>query len=316
MLCLRFFHLILAKKQRVMAFLVDDYQTPAGNQVEDLQKARLRYLVKKPQDFLSEMSVYNPLQLKEVQEYLWDAIMEESARRNLHLTRSDIISRFEPTTNYQYRAGCKEPLGYCTLNMCIKLDPKCSINRLRGMIEILRKILADVYKNEDLEKKLAEIDGMSRRIPAPVPVQETGDSENGTRTSQTTHHLKVKVKNLREVLYSIIELDGAETVCLLESSARIIELVSNQKLNNAAFSRQISDLIRYHTRLMGKLNGGGISTATSEFKNGLMIVHHLENDLLLMVITRTTDVPAKTLKRVVKIAGELNELFTAALNEN
>lgn len=299
-----------------MAFLVDDYQTPAGNQVEDLQKNRLRFLVKKPQDFLSELSVLNPLQLKEVQEYLWDCIMEESAKKNLHVTRSDIISRFEPTTNYQYRAGCKEPLGYCTLNMCIKLDPKCSINRLRGMIEILRKILADIYKTEDLDKRISELEVSSRKIPVAIPIVDSKEGEPSSKGHSVTHTLKSKIKNLREILFSIIELDGAETVCLMDSHAKIVELVSNQKMNSSSFSKQISELVKFYQKLLPKLRAERIQTVTNEYYQGLMVIHLLNHDLFLMVISRTTDVPAKTLKRVVRISEELNELFDNTLKES
>ncbi|MBN8706223.1 MAG: hypothetical protein J0L62_10155 [Bacteroidetes bacterium] len=298
-----------------MAFLVDDYQTPAGNQVEDLQKNRLRFLVKKPQDFLSELSVLNPLQLKEVQEYLWDCIMEESTKKNLHVTRSDIISRFEPTTNYQYRAGCKEPLGYCTLNMCIKLDPKCSINRLRGMIEILRKILADIYKAEDLDRRISELEVSSRKIPVATPIIDSKEGEQTHKGHSVTHTLKSKIKNLREILFSIIELDGAETVCLMDSHAKIVELVSNQKMNSSSFSKQISELVKYYQKLLPKLKAESIQTVTNEYYQGLMVIHLLNHDLFLMVISRTTDVPAKTLKRVVRISEELNELFDNTLKE-
>ncbi|NUQ83011.1 MAG: hypothetical protein HUU10_15520 [Bacteroidetes bacterium] len=288
-----------------MATLLDDYQAPAANQVDDYTKQKLQLLVKRPQEFLTELSPLQPLQLKEVQENLWDIIMAESGKKGVSVTRSDIISRFEPTTNYQYRAGCKEPLGYCTLNMCIRLDPKCSVNRLRGMIEVLRKILAEMYKAEDLDSRLAELETTHkpyRAIPAASSETVVEHPDVALKISQ----IKSKLPNLREILFSIIEIDGAEMVAMIDKRGKIVELVSNNKIQSTIFTRRIAMLTDYFTRLGDRVFSSGIQSSVNEYENGLILVHKLDHDLFILISSSTRQVPASFAQKTYRIAGELN----------
>lgn len=296
-----------------MATLLDDYQAPAANQVDDYTKQRLQLLVKRPQEFLTDLSPLQPLQLKEVQENLWDIIMAESGKKGVSITRSDIISRFEPTTNYQYRAGCKEPLGYCTLNMCIRLDPKCSVNRLRGMIEVLRKILAEMFKADDLDARLADLEA-THKPQRPMPVSTTEPVTEHPDVALKVSQIKSKLPNLREILFSIIEIDGAETVAMIDKRGKIVELVSNNKIQSTIFTRRITMLTDYFARVGDYFFKSGVHSSVNEYENGLLIVHKLDHDLLILISSSARQVPANFAQKTYRIASELNTQLAAVFH--
>lgn len=295
--------------------LVNDYQSPANPEMDEKVKLRSRYLVKKPQEFLSEISSLNPLELREVQEYLWDVIMEESEKRSLKITRSDIISRFEPTTNYQYRAGCTEPLGYCTLNMCIKLDNRCATNRLRGMIEVLRKIMTDIYGKEDLDKKLQELDGKNQLLKSTFDYSFKADEGTGSSASKTSTGVKIKqkIKNLRELLFSVVEIDGAETVTLIDGMGNIIEMVTNSKLNSRKINELFSYQIQFIEKFGFKVNWNHPEVLIHEYDQGLVIIRPVMTDIYLIIVTRTQSTPAKFIQKAHRVASEMHKNFTEKL---
>lgn len=283
------------------------------------KKTQLRFLVKKPQDFQTAISVFNPPELKEIQEFLWDVIMEESDSRKLGINRSDIISRFEPTTNYQYRAACKEPLGYCTLNMCIKLDTRCATNRINGMIEVLRKILADIYINDDLDRKLLEFEEKSKQKD-----QSKGLQFNETSIVDVTDELNVtkpnfgllikqKVANLREILFSIIEIEGAETVILLDHTGNIIEMVSNTRVNTVKVNIIIGDILNFIRKLGEKNDNSRFKLIINEFQDGLMVIRPMENNISLVVLTRFSEKPAAFIQTTARVCKEVTKTFNKAL---
>lgn len=282
-------------------------------------KTKARFLVKKPQEFLSTISPLSPPELKEIQEYLWDVIMEESESKKLGITRSDIISRFEPTTNYQYRAACKEPLGYCTLNMCIKIDGRCATNRLRGMIEVLRKILSDIHANEDLDRRLVEFEEKNRLKSTSNGLQfnessvmDVTDDINITKPNYGLL-LKQKVTNLREILFSVIEIEGAETVILLDHTGNIIEMVSNTRVNTTKVNRIITDILAYVRKLGDKHNNAHFKLLTNEFDDGLMVMRPMENNISLVVFTRYKDRPAAFIQTTARVCREITVTFNGAL---
>lgn len=284
-------------------------------------KTKAKFLVKKPQEFLSNISPLNPLELKEIQEYLWDVIMDESESHKLGITRSDIISRFEPTTNYQYRAACKEPLGYCTLNMCIKLDERCATNRLRGMIEVLRKIMADIYTNENLDAKLAEFEAKTKPADQGYGIQfnqntfldVSKDSEN--KDVNYGFQIKQKVKNLREILFSVIEIEGAETVILLDKGGNIIEMVSNSRVNTSKVNQIIVDILSWIQKIRLLIKAEKYNVLTNEFEHGLMVMRPLENSIDLVIFNRENDKPAFFIQTTARIAKELNDTLRQSLEE-
>ena len=105
---------------------------------------RLVELCKDPEAFAAELDKLKPMEVLEAETFLWAFIQRFMAERKIPFDRSTVTSRMMPTATYQYRVGCNERLDYCRANICVYTNPVCASNKLRGILEVLRQVLAEL----------------------------------------------------------------------------------------------------------------------------------------------------------------------------
>jgi len=97
-----------------------------------------------PDKFRQELSHLQPREVLEAQVFLWDFCLRLSQEREKTLNRSQITARMVGTPSYQYSVGCNERVDYCRANICVYTNPVCASNKLRGQMEALRELLAEL----------------------------------------------------------------------------------------------------------------------------------------------------------------------------
>ncbi len=105
---------------------------------------RLVELCKDREAFTAELAKLKPMEVLEAQTFLWGFIERFMAERKMPFDRSIITKRMMPAATYQYRVGCNERLDYCRANICVYTNPVCASNKLRGIVEVLRQVLAEL----------------------------------------------------------------------------------------------------------------------------------------------------------------------------
>jgi CheY-like chemotaxis protein len=72
-------------------------------------------------------------------------------------TKETIISYFLKDRDYMKSVGCTFDEAYCRGNVCVKISPKCMVQKLKKQIEIIVDLIEEIhdhYKRFDLRRKL------------------------------------------------------------------------------------------------------------------------------------------------------------------
>ncbi|MBU0517628.1 response regulator [bacterium] len=95
--------------------------------------------------FKEHLKPLTPHQLVAIQQYLWSKIFDiASDYLGRRIEEYYITDRMEPPTNYMRRVGCQEREDYCIANICFGSNPTCAADKIRGELEIMRQILAEL----------------------------------------------------------------------------------------------------------------------------------------------------------------------------
>jgi hypothetical protein len=278
-------------------------------------------------------------QLRQVQEYMWDFVLIESQGTSAPFTRVDILSRMEPTAKHQEKQHCIEPLGFCTMTMCLRINPSCAAIRIRGIIEVLRGMTLDIIKHkpEILTRKIETSEKPQELFPTPIPditpittaepnpalvsTKPVESSPNAPSSAQVTPATKPvatrqplsayatavmkKERNLRDLLYSIIELENIDNVMLLDGNGNsLVSLTAKGLLLDKAI--ELTEAEIQNIQEQGKFaHFNQLVTVIKEYEQGIFALKGLGNDLFLTVSTETIS-PSQTHVLINKLARQLH----------
>ncbi len=110
--------------------------TSLGTRMVELSKDR--------KAFHQELDRLKPMEILELQTFLWDFCHKLAEQRGVELTRRRITRDMRPTASYQHSVGCNERQDYCRANICVFTNPNCASTKLKGVIENLRLVVVDL----------------------------------------------------------------------------------------------------------------------------------------------------------------------------
>ncbi len=94
--------------------------------------------------FNQELARLKPMEILELQTFLWDFCHKLAEQRGVELTRRRITRDMQPTSSYQHSVGCNERVDYCRANICVFTNPNCASTKLKGIIENLRTVVVEL----------------------------------------------------------------------------------------------------------------------------------------------------------------------------
>lgn len=106
----------------------------------EIKLSLIRHLYHKKK-FHEILNSQSPMQLGEIQQFLWDGAMQlgHDFEGNV-VDRNYITDRMEPTYNYWLRQMCGEPVDTCRGRSCIVSHPVCASRKTIQQIEVIRSI--------------------------------------------------------------------------------------------------------------------------------------------------------------------------------
>ncbi|NTW49463.1 MAG: hypothetical protein HGB19_07035 [Chlorobiales bacterium] len=272
------------------------------------------------QKFTELLKLLSPRQLKETQEFFWDFIIAQSQPTQTPFTRNDVISAIEPTSKYQQRARCKEPIGYCTVSMCIRTHPECAVSRLTSVMRSFRPIIASLLSERP------ELHSMSFDAPAlsensteskalessldgePHPAQETLSPKDVSELEpvHSSDTKKEQYAKYKHTLWSMIELEGLDHAILMTVEGEILQHASSAKVDIDKIAQVLSAEILAVIEQGDAANFKPLLTVTKEFKKGVVAMRSLGNDVYLVGVSETV-IPAKIHSLIVRLGNQLKE---------
>jgi len=113
--------------------------------VTDVSTSMIERLIANCRDretFWQFMGSLSPRARVVIHDHLWAALIEQSRSGNHPLSREDIASHMQTSTDYQRRMGCTEPVYVCRRKTCINSNPGCTSQKISEHIEIIRQHLS------------------------------------------------------------------------------------------------------------------------------------------------------------------------------
>lgn len=247
-------------------------------------------------------------ELKHLQEFFWDFLITESQQAPTKRARADILAVLEPTSKYQQRARCQEPLGYCTISMCVRINPACAVNRISGILTAIRPMLHTlVSERPELlskfaaapvaapaaqqlsERKKAVKEGLPKRIAEPETLPED---------------IRDKFSRYKETLWSMIESDGLNHALIMTEQGTILQFATTKKHDLNRITDVIADEIFWVKEQGSAAQFKDLLTVTKEFENGVLAIRSLGNKLYLVAASETV-LPGKIHSLIWRLGNEL-----------
>lgn len=258
-------------------------------------------------------------QLKEIQQFFWDLVIEQSQPTKTPITRRDIISAIEPASKFQQRARCKEPIGYCTISLCMRTDPQCAANRILGIMKSLRSMLAAILSERpELLSTPIETLVFSQNGTAPTASPLAPDGEiisdpesamvatEACETPSLTEPKENMYAKYKPTLWSMIEFEGLDHAILMTTDGEILEHASSAKADIGAIAQVISSEIYAVIEQGEAANFKPLLTVTKEFKKGVIAIRWLGGNIYLVGISETV-LPGKIHSLIVRLGNQLKE---------
>ncbi|ACF14297.1 hypothetical protein Ctha_1840 [Chloroherpeton thalassium ATCC 35110] len=311
---------------------------------QPIEKAKLDLLAanadaKKFKDILGE---FDAKQLKAIQEFFWDFIIKESKTTPTKFTPKHIIEALEPTSKYQQRARCREPLGYCTISMCVRINPECAVKRITGIMLALRpfietivtarpEILSGNYLQEQASLpallppkstpavKEEPLPSSARIIkeagnnaastapaasaPAALPESSASDAKEDPHGQTAAAQIKEKFEKYRPKLWEMVEFDGLDHAFIMTKAGHVVQTASSSRSEFEKMAKILSEEIASVIEQGDAASFHPLLTVTKEFKKGVLAIRSLGNDIYL-VGTSETVLPGKIHSLIVRL-GEL-----------
>jgi hypothetical protein len=251
-------------------------------------------------------------QLKQIQEYFWDFIINESQSASTKRTRMEILSLLEPTAKYQQRARCEEPLGYCTISMCVRINPSCAVTRIGGVMQTIRPLL------KTLLDERPELLGTSNAAAVAERIQFVQEDKNfapheGIRRRERkpetiTDEMRLRFAKYKDALWAMIEEEGLEHAILMTEQGGILQHATTKKQDMNRITSLLSDEIFAVIEQGEAAQFQPLLTVTKEFEKAVVAMRSVGNGLYLVGVSETV-LPARIHSLIVRLGSELkNEI--------
>jgi hypothetical protein len=258
-------------------------------------------------------------QLKRAQEFFWDFLIEQSQGGTTKYCRSDIISAIEPISKYQQRVRCKEPIGYCTVTLCIRTSPACACTRMMEVILSLRPLLARLV----LERPELTSSGFDLHdhflaegpVQEPAQVETTGGDHTHSLIDDTSPFTKTpsdavaedeKYAKHKHLLWAMIETDGLDHVILMTTDGTVLQYASSNERDITKIAEVISSEIYAVIEQGEATNFNPLLTVTKEFDKGVIAIRSLGGGIYLVGASGTV-LPGKIHSLIVRLGNHLKK---------
>lgn len=278
-----------------------------------LAKHELLQSAENEEEYKSILSRLDAKQLKEIQKQYWDFLIEESQATKKPISRGDILSRLEPTAKYQQRARCKEPEGYCTISMCVRINPKCAVTRISEIMLAIRPLILSLLHERpelrDAFKPIPSSEPFSE--PSPAILNETAFMEEVPLVRRErmpeviSEETRQKFQKYREQLGRMIETEGLEHAILMSEGGTILVHASSKPHELDTLSKIVGDEIFAVTEQGAAAQLNGLLSVTKEYTEGVVAIRSIGEKLYLVGVSRIV-LPAKIHNLIVKLGTELS----------
>lgn len=266
--------------------------------------------------FKDSLSAYDAKKLKQIQEFLWGFIVDESQSAKTKRTRSEIMSLLEPTAKYQQRASCTEPLGYCTIAMCVRINPSCATTRITGILTTLRPLLQTLLTERPelltvTEPEVIPVEELApvsvKPSPVKTPVQAAeieGVPLRVRKEEKLPEEIVSSFVKYKPLLWSMIEFESLDHAILMTEAGTVLQSASARTTDASRIALVLADEIQAVIEQGDAATFKHLLTVTKEFAGAVVAIRGLGNSLYLVGISETV-LPGKVHSLIVRLGAEL-----------
>jgi len=285
-------------------------------------------------EFLSILSRLNAKELKNILEFFWDFIVKNSKDAPTKYTNNDLQSQLEPLSKYQQRVKCQEPLGYCTVSMCVRVNPDCAVQRITGILKSIFPLLQNLVKekpeclnyqfNEEKQENpeiiakvppTEEIASSENELESPLtidenpvpPLEETNSStetESKAENAETGEDITENYARFKELLWSMVEFEGLDHAFLQTRSGQVLQFASSSRTDYQNIAGKISTEIESVIEQGEAANYTELLTVIKEYSRGVLAIRAIVGDIYLVGVSETV-LPGKIHSLIVKLGNML-----------
>ncbi|RFM23468.1 MAG: hypothetical protein D0433_11085 [Candidatus Thermochlorobacter aerophilum] len=263
---------------------------------------------------VSDESVYSSIlrklnvkELKHLQEFFWDLLITESQQAQTKFTRADILAVLEPTSKYQQRARCQEPLGYCTISMCIRINPACATNRISGILLSIRPLLRTlVSERPDLLARFSPPSATTTSSLERQKLVKEGLPKRLAEPETLSDDFRAKFARHKATLWSMIESDGLDHALIMTEQGSIVQFATTKTHDLNRITDILADEIFWVKEQGQAAAFNTLLTVTKEFENGVLAIRSLGNKLYLVGSSQTV-LPGKIHSLICRLGNALQK---------
>ncbi len=279
-----------------------------------LAKHELLQSAQNEAEYKSVLNRLDAKQLKEIQKQYWDFLIEESQSTKKPISRGDILSRLEPTAKYQQRARCKEPEGYCTISMCVRINPKCAVTRISEIMLAIRPLIVSLLEARPELRNYFNPLTSAPAQPELTPVAASSEpafveEEPIVRRERVPEvipdDVRQKFQKYKEHLGRMVETEGLEHAILMSEGGTILVHASSKPHELEKLSAIVGDEIFAVTEQGEAANLRGLMSVTKEYSDGVFAIRSIGEKLYLVGMSRIV-LPARIHSLMVKLGTELS----------
>ncbi|MFQ3597349.1 MAG: roadblock/LC7 domain-containing protein [Chloroherpetonaceae bacterium] len=264
-------------------------------------------------EYKSVLTRLDAKQLKDLQKQYWDFLIEESQTTKKPISRGDILSRLEPTAKYQQRARCKEPEGYCTISMCVRINPKCAVTRISEIMLAIRPLIVSLLNERpellDRFNPVPMATSVSQTLPEvssqPTFLEEAPLVRRERVPEVISDAIRQKFQKYKETLGRMVETEGLEHAILMSEGGTILVHASSRPHELETLSAIVGNEIFAVTEQGEAANLNRLLSVIKEYSEGVVAIRSIGEKLYLVGVSRII-LPAKIHSLMVKLGTELS----------
>jgi len=289
--------------------------------------------------FKEVLRQFEAKELKSILEFFWDFIIRESQTAKTKYSAKNIIESLEPTSKYQQRERCKEPLGYCTISMCVRIDPACAVKRITGIMLSLRvfiqtllterpelltslpvaassqpeqveaaatsKIEAPLQSPVSEAKPIAALkEQVVSKQMSPAPESTSPSSIDDPHGQTAADQIKGKFEKYRDKLWEMVEFEGLDHAFIMTKEGHVLQTASASRNEFEKIAQTISHEIESIIEQGEAASFSPLLTVTKEFSNSVLAIRSLGNHIYLVGVSATV-LPGKIHSLIVRLGEHL-----------
>ncbi len=309
--------------------------TTTAESINTNVKNELLQAIRNEEAFFSILTRLTAKELKQVLDFFWDFLIDQSQKATTKLHQTDLLQKLEPLSKYQQRVKCQEPLGYCTISMCVRVSPDCAIERITGIFKSLIPFLQTLAneKPECLSIKLDEPEEETTGIqaetftPEPILSEPNGSdqeilrqpeehskqteaiSEDMPSSTESENNasqmpLSEKYAKYKDQLWSMVEFEGLDHAFLQTREGQVLQFASSSRSDYENIADKISAEIESVIEQGEAANYQNLLTVTKEYSQGVMAIRAIADDIYLVGVSETV-LPGKIHSLIVKLGNML-----------